>query len=134
MSARMARVLIRLLPVILVTLATALWINDVESGGPYVRRNLLPPLALLLLAAYTLWHGAGRWVGSGWRWPLATLGFAIPALGLTLYLHYAFAVNLDEMFGAARAPGQLFRYLPLYTFTAGAIGFAIGWIVGRNVG
>jgi hypothetical protein len=29
--------------------------------------------------------------------------------------------------------GQLFRFLPLYTTGAGAIGGAIGWIAGRNV-
>ena len=29
--------------------------------------------------------------------------------------------------------GGLFRFLPIYTLVAGAIGFAIGWIVGKNV-
>ena len=42
--------------------------------------------------------------------------------------------GLDDLFTDARQPGQLFRYLPIYTLTAGSIGFAIGWIVGRNVG
>jgi hypothetical protein len=27
----------------------------------------------------------------------------------------------------------LFRYLPIYTIFAGSIGFAIGWIAGRNI-
>ena len=27
---------------------------------------------------------------------------------------------------------ELFRFLPIYTLFAGAIGFAIGWIVGRK--
>jgi hypothetical protein len=58
-------------------------------------------------------------------------GFAIPALGLTLYLHYAYAVNLDGMFDAGA--GDLFRFLPYYTVFAGMIGFAIGWLIGRNV-
>ncbi len=133
MRVRVMTALIRVAPVVLVTLAAGLWIHDVESGGPYVWRNLLPPFFLVLLTVYTLWRGEGRWIGAGWRWPMATLGFAIPALGLTLYLHYAFAVNLDGMFGAERNPGQLFRYLPIYTFSAGAIGFAIGWIVGRGI-
>jgi hypothetical protein len=30
-------------------------------------------------------------------------------------------------------PFALFRYLPIYTIFAGATGFAIGWIVGRNI-
>ena len=64
---------------------------------------------------------------------LGTIGYAIPAVGLSLYLHYAFAVNLDGLFGDPPVPGQLFRFLPVYTFGAGAIGFAIGWIVGRNL-
>ncbi len=36
------------------------------------------------------------------------------------------------MFTDARFPDRVFRYLPLYTLVAGGIGFAIGWIVGRN--
>jgi hypothetical protein len=53
--------------------------------------------------------------------------------GLSLYLHYAYSVDLDGMFSGAEHPQALFRFLPLYTVVAGAIGFAIGWIVGRNV-
>ena len=65
--------------------------------------------------------------------PLGTLGFAIPALGLSTYLHYAYSVNLDDMFSTAPFPDRVFRYLPVYTLVAGGIGFAIGWIAGRNV-
>ena len=57
----------------------------------------------------------------------------MPALGLTLYLHYGYAVDLEGMVSQARTPGQLFRFLPIYTTVAGGIGFAIGWIAGRNV-
>lgn len=96
-------------------------------------RNLAPPAIVLLLAAITLWRGNGHWTGSGWRLPLGTAGFAIPALGLSLYLHYAFSVNLNEMFSGTSEPGQLFRFLPFYTTGAGGIGFVIGWIVGRNL-
>jgi hypothetical protein len=42
-------------------------------------------------------------------------------------------VNLNDMFSAAEFPDRVFRYLPAYTLVAGGIGFAIGWIVGRNV-
>lgn len=123
----------RLLPLLLVTVAAGLWFNDVQQGGPYVPRNLLPPGVVLLLAAGTLWRGGGTWTGTGWRWPLGTAGFAIPALGLSIYLHFAYAVNLDDMFAASEQPAQLFRFLPAYTLGAGVIGFAIGWIVGRNL-
>ena len=125
--------LVRLLPVIMLVVAAAAWINNVQDGGPYVARNLVPPLVMLLLATFTLQRGEGTWSGSGWRFPLGTLGFAVPALGLTCYLHYAYAVNLNDMFTGATNPGELFRYLPLYTLVAGGIGFAIGWIVGKNV-
>jgi len=125
--------LVRLLPVVLVTLAAAAWFNDVQDGGPYVPRNLLPLLVLALLSWFTLHRGEGRWSGNGMRLPLATMGFAIPALGLALYLHYAYSVNLNDMFGDAQFPGRVFRYLPAYTLVAGGIGFAIGWIVGRNI-
>jgi len=126
-------ILVRLLPLVLLVTAAAFWINDVESGGPYVLRNLAPPAAMLLLATITLWRGQGTWSGSGWRLPLGTLGFAVPALGLSVYLHYAYSVNLNGLFDDVAEPGQLFRFLPWYTLIAGGIGFAIGWIVGKNV-
>ena len=129
----MTRLLVRLLPLVLLLLAAAVWMNDVQQGGPYVLRNLLPPLLVLILAAMTLHRGKGTWTGAGWRMPLGTLGFAVPALGLSVYLHYAYAVNLNDLFGRSEGPGQLFRFLPAYTLVAGGIGFAIGWIAGKNV-
>lgn len=124
---------IRLLPLLLLTIAAAAWFYDVQQGGPWVWRNLLPPAVLLLLATITVWRGGGRWTARGWRWPLGLVGFAIPALGLSVYLHYAYSVNLNGMFDDAEQPTRVFRYLPAYTLVAGAIGFSIGWIVGRNV-
>jgi hypothetical protein len=124
---------VRLLPLILLTAAAAVWFNDVQGGGPYVLRNLVPLIVTLLIALLTLLRGRGRWTGAGWRLPLGTLGFSVPALGLGLYLHYAYSVNLDGMFDGAEGPSQLFRFLPYYTTVAGGIGFAIGWIVGRNL-
>lgn len=131
MTMPVAQTAVRLAPVLLVSLAAAAWFNDVQAGGPWVIRNLLPLAMLVALAAMTIARGDGRWSGSGWRMPLGTAGFAIPALGLSCYLHYAYAVNLDGMFDDGA--GELFRYLPLYTVVAGAIGFAIGWIIGRSV-
>jgi len=125
------RVLVGLLPVVGLVLAAAYWTNDVQEGGPYVMRNLVPPLMIVFLSALTLWRGRGHWSAKGWQMPLGTLGFAIPAIGLSAYLHYAYSVNLDGMFD--EGGGQLFRYLPYYTFGAGLVGFAIGWIVGRSV-
>ena len=124
---------LRLLPVLLVALAAALWFREVQGDGRYLFRNTVPLLVLLLLSWLTLRRGGGTWSGAGLRMPLATLGFAIPALGLSCYLHYAYAVNLNDMFTGAPYPGRVFRYLPIYTLVAGGVGFAIGWIVGRNV-
>jgi len=124
---------VRLLPVLLVTLAAGAWFHEVQQGGPWVARNLAPLAVLVLLAFLTLRRGGGRWSGAGMRMPLATLGFAIPALGLSAYLHYAYAVNLNDMFGEAEYPDRVFRFLPAYTLVAGGIGFAIGWLAGRNV-
>jgi len=123
----------RLLPVILVSLAAAFWFNEVQGGGPYVARNLIPLAILVLLSGLVLFLGDGQWSGSGMRLPLGLVGYTIPALGLALYLHYAYSVNLNDMFTDAAFPGQVFRYLPAYTIVAGGVGFAIGWIVGRNV-
>ena len=133
MRGRVRLTVIRVLPVLLLTIAAAAWFDDVQDGGPYVLRNLLPPLILLLLATVIVWRGDGTWTGRGWRWPLGLAGFGIPALGLSLYLHYAYSINLDGMFDDAQQPTRVFRYLPAYTLVAGGIGFVIGWIVGRNV-
>jgi hypothetical protein len=124
---------VRLLPVLLLTVAAGFWFADVQEGGPWVWRNVLPLVVLLALSYITLRRGGGLWSGAGMRMPLGTLGFAIPALGLALYLHYAYATNLNGMFSDATDPGRVFRFLPGYTLVAGAIGFAIGWVVGRNV-
>ena len=129
----MRLLLVRLAPVVMLVVAAAAWFNDVQQGGPYVLRNLVPPLVVVLLSAPTLRRGDGTWTGAGWRLPLGTLGFAIPALGLAVYLHYAYSVNLNGLFTDATNPEGLFRFLPIYTFVAGGIGFAIGWIAGRNV-
>ena len=67
------------------------------------------------------------------RWLLGTAGFAIPAIGLSLYIHYGYDVDLNGMVSESIYPTEVFRYLPIYTTVAGGIGFAIGWIAGRNV-
>jgi len=126
-------VAIRLLPIVLLLGATGLWFNEVQEGGPFVLRNYIPPAIVFALALLTLWRGEGHWTGRGWRMPLGTAGYAVPALGLSIYLHYAYAVNLNDMFSAAEGSGQLFRFLPVYTTVAGGVGFAIGWIVGKNL-
>lgn len=133
MEAGSKYLIMRLTPVLLVCVAAGFWFADVQKGGPWVTRNLVPLAILLILSVETLRRGDGRWSGAGMRMPLGTLGFAIPALGLTSYLHYAYAVNLNDMFTDALFPDRVFRYLPAYTLVAGGIGFAIGWIVGRRV-
>ncbi len=124
---------VRVLPVLLLLVATGVWFSDVQEGEQYLLRNLLPLGAVLVLSLLTVWRGKGSWTGSGWRWALGTLGFSIPAVGLSMYLHYAYSVNLNDMFTGNDSPMQLFRFLPYYTTLAGAIGFAIGWIIGRNL-
>lgn len=133
MNDRDVRIFTRLLPVLLVIIAAACWFAVVEEGGPYLVRNLVPLLVLLSLTVLTLYRGGGKWSGAGMRMPIGTLGFAVPALGLSMYLHFAYSVNLNDMFSESRFPDRVFRYLPVYTLVAGGIGFAIGWIVGRNV-
>lgn len=133
MDTRRKYVLLRVAPVLLVALAAGFWFADVQQGGPWVARNLVPLAVLIALSGVTLRRGDGRWSGAGMRMPLGTLGFAVPALGLSAYLHYAYAVNLNDMFSDAQHPDRVFRYLPAYTLVAGGVGFAIGWIVGRNV-
>jgi len=126
-------VVVRVLPVLLLLVAAAAWFGEVQDTRQYLVRNYIPLGIVLLLAVMTVWRGEGRWGGSGKRLALGTIGFAIPAVGLAMYLHYAYSVNLNGMFSGTQDPMQLFRFLPYYTSLAGAIGFAIGWIVGRNL-
>ena len=123
---------VRILPVVLLAAAAVAYVADVEDRPDYLLRNVMPMLAVVVLALLTLYRGNGRWTGSGWSWLLGTLGFAIPAVGLSLYLHYGYAHDLNGMYSEAIFPQELFRYLPFYTMFAGVTGFAIGWIVGRN--
>lgn len=125
--------MVRMLPVVLLAAAAMLYAASIESGGAYVARNMLPMLVVVILAAVTLYKGGGSWVGSGWSWLLGTIGYTVPAIGLSLYLHYGYANDLNGMYSNSIFPDELFRFLPVYTAFAGGIGFAIGWIAGRNV-
>lgn len=125
--------LVRLLPVLSLVVAAALYIVDVEGPDAYAARNVLPIFAVLIMSAVVLYRGSGRWNGRGARWPFAVLGFAVPAMGLSLYLHYGYETDLHGMFSDAVYPREVFRYLPIYTSFAGAVGAAIGWIIGVNV-
>ena len=133
MNSLAGAVFIRILPVLLLTIAAIFYISYIEGADAYALRNAAPMLVVIVLAAITVWRGNGHWTSKGWRWPLATLGFAIPVLGLSLYLHYGYSIDLNGMYSESVYPRELFRYLPIYTIFAGGIGFAIGWIVGRNV-
>lgn len=125
--------LIRLSPVLFVTSAAMFYVLKVEAGVAYPFRNLVPMLIVIALAVITLRRGDGSWTGAGWRWLLGTIGFALPAIGLSIYLHYGYEIDLNGMYSESVYPHEVFRYLPIYTMFAGAIGFAIGWIAGRNV-
>ncbi len=124
---------VRLLPVVCAIVAAIAYVVHVEGRDAYPVRNMLPMVIAAGLALVTLRNGAGNWAGSGWRWPLGTLGFAIPSIGLSVYLHYGYSVDLNGMYSESIYPRELFRFLPMYTSFAGGIGFAIGWIIGRNV-
>ncbi|WP_405231589.1 hypothetical protein [Lentisalinibacter salinarum] len=119
-------------PVVLLAAAAAV-ILEAEDYGPHALPNLLPPALTLALLLYALARDGWRWHEADRRWLLGVLGFAIPALGLSLYLHLGLMLDWGGMASRARTPELLFRFLPYYTTGAGAIGFAIGWIIGRNL-
>lgn len=126
-------ILTKLLPVLLLIGVAVIVVVRVEPTGAYVWRNLLPMLAVAVLATITLLRGNGHWTAEGWRLPLGIVGFAIPAIGLSMYLHYGYSVDMNGMVSGSLYPQELFRFLPIYTAGAGTIGFAIGWIVGKNI-
>ena len=121
------------MPVALIVAAAGLFIARAEDYGPDVGRNLVPLGVLLGLWTLALVRNRGAWLGSNRRWSLAALGYAVPALGLSLYLHAQWYYDVDGLASSALSPGLLFTFLPYYTGIAGVIGFAIGWIVGKNV-
>lgn len=122
-----------MLPVLFAVAAAVAYVFYVEGTDAYPLRNALPMLLTAALAFATLRYGEGRWTGAAWRWTLGTLGYSIPALGLSIYLHYGYSIDLNGMVSKSIYPRELFRYLPVYTSVAGSIGFAIGWIAGRNL-
>jgi hypothetical protein len=133
MKSKASLIVVRLLPVAFIVAASIAYVLYVEGDHVYVLRNTLPMLFVFALASLSLSIGNGHWAGSGWRWPLGTLGFALPAVGLSLYLHYGYSIDLHGMYSESVYPRELFRYLPYFTSFAGCIGFAIGWIAGRNI-
>jgi hypothetical protein len=123
----------RLLPALAFLAAVAAVIVTVEGGGPHVAINLLPVLLTGVLLVLALAKAGWQWRRPQWRYLLGAFGFAVPAIGLSLYLHLGLALDWGGMASRARTPDLLFRFLPWYTTGAGAIGFAIGWIIGRNI-
>ena len=90
--------MLRFLPVLLLTAIAMGYVLFIEGADAYPVRNLVPMLTVIALALLTLKKGEGRWSGSGWRWPLGTIGFAIPAIGLSIYLHYGYSIDLHGMY------------------------------------
>lgn len=119
-------------PVLLLGIAAAIIIG-VEDSGPFVSRNLVPVLIAFLLVLWALGPLGRHRRDAMRRRILGAIGFALPAVGLSLYLHLGLALEWDGMVNPTRTPELLFRFLPYYTVGAGCIGFAIGWIIGRNL-
>lgn len=124
---------LRLLAPFALFVAVGWLVAEANPTGDYVARNAFPALVVLLGAGAILLRGGGRWSSRGLRWPLALVGFAVPAVGLTAYLHLAFMFDWRNIASAAETPWLLFRFLPYYSMFAGAIGAAIGWIIGRDL-
>ena len=97
MHSAAALIAFRMLPVLFVVAAAIFYVFYVEGDAAYPIRNTFPMLLVVVLALVTLVSGGGSWTKVGWRWPLGTIGFAIPAIGLSMYLHYGFSVDLNGM-------------------------------------
>lgn len=130
---RIASTLLRLTPIIAIVVAAGVFIIRAEQGGPHVWRNLGPAVLCLALFWVALLKNRGSWFAVDRRWTPAAIGFAIPTLGLSLYLHASWHYDFDGIASGAATPDLMFRFLPYYTLSAGCIGFAIGWVIGRNI-
>ncbi|MEM1261191.1 MAG: hypothetical protein AAGH76_02215 [Pseudomonadota bacterium] len=127
------QIVIRLAIVVAPLAAAALYIADVERGLGTALRNIAPLFVVLLGALVTLWRNGGSWWQPETRWLLMTIGFAVPSVGLSLYLHHRWALDIDAVRSSARNPRLLFVWLPVLTVVSGAIGAALGRIVGRQL-
>ncbi|MEM7452163.1 MAG: hypothetical protein AAF350_12070 [Pseudomonadota bacterium] len=94
--------------------------------GRYVGNNVAPAAAAWVLLVWILMRQP-----VSPRWWLGWVGFLVPALGLSGYVHLAFLNDWRGIASGAVTPELLFFFLPIYAAVAGGIGFAIGWIVGR---
>ncbi len=124
------RFIMALYAVLLIASGYVYW---VEATGTYVLRNLLPLAVVAALAWFVLIIKVRRSGPGDMRWILGLIGFSIPAVGLSVYLHWRGQLDIDQIRSSAIRPDLLFRYLPAYSFIAGLIGFWIGWIVGKNL-
>ncbi len=129
-TSRYERFTLALYAVLLIASGYVYW---VERTGTYVLRNLSPFALVAVLAWFVLMVKARRGGPLDMRWILGLVGYSIPAVGLTVYLHWCWQLDIDQIRSSAIRPDLLFRYLPAYSFVAGLIGFWIGWIVGKNL-
>ena len=107
-----------------VVVAAFAWLAAVANPtGAYVWHNVAPAGVAWLLLAWIVIARRGDA-----RWWLGWIGFLVPSLGLSGYLHLAFLNDWQQIASQASTPSVLFRFLPWY---AGVIGFGIGWIIGR---
>lgn len=127
-----ARGLVRHGSVWLPLIALALFMNAAQIDSGYLLRNLVPLLLAGCLLSAHLLRNQGQWLGSEPRLGLASLGFAAVVVGLNAYVHALWFYDIDALRTLATQPRLLFRFLPAYTLLAAGIGFAIGWVIGRN--
>lgn len=127
-----ARLAIRHASLWLPLIALALFMRVAQADSGYLLRNLLPLLMAGGLLSAHLTRNRGQWLGSRPRWGIASLGFAAVVVGLNTYVHVLWFYDVDALRTLATQPRLLFRFLPAYTVLAAGIGFAIGWIIGRN--
>ena len=109
----------------LLVLAFGVLTTAANTTGVFLLRNLMPAALAWVLLLWVVMRHAGDA-----RWWLGWIGFLVPTLGLSGYLHLAFLNDWDGLATQAVTPDQFFRYLPIFALFAGGIGFAIGRIVG----
>ncbi len=110
-----------------------LYVLDTHPDGGYLLRNLFPIFASILLSLFVIRKNPQRDKLESLKWQFATIGFIIPTIGLSLYMHYGYEIDLYGMYSKSIWPIELFRFLPFYIIFSGIIGFSIGWIIGRNL-
>ncbi len=129
----MARLIVRLLSIALLFAGLSMFIAEAQDPATYLSRSMFCMALGFAAPAIAIVRNSGNWLAPNLAFSLGAWFFAAVIGGLNVYVHSLWFYDIGGIKSDATQPGILFQFLPFYTVFAGAIGFAIGAIIGSNV-